>query len=326
MTGHNIDRQIEDPENNVGYYTRNIAIQDANTESEKYWIRRKQALAHHFRGRISPEFGDINMWTLCTKENTQSESKKAKLKCYLDNQRHPRFYLKPLRVEVLSETPRVLQFHDIIGDKFVSRITEDLDASSKIMSGVGDLKVNDSIKASDYVKLAIFSRSSVNAWFDDDFYPELTRISETVTGLVTSTRLKNSSENFQAVEYVCMGNMGMYAVGRSYTLHVDVPTAHTPESFEDEENRGGARTATLLYYLNDVPKGGHTAFLNAEVAVPPKKGSAVYWENFFRNGTTRVDTWHASCPVLYGRKLVINKWFRSHLQFRTSPCSLNQLE
>ncbi|CAL8100230.1 unnamed protein product [Orchesella dallaii] len=313
---HNIDRKIYENKTS-GFYARRISVEDIRTGKEKLWVRSKELEARHFQGRKDYVFGEINMWVLCTKRNIQKEYIKAKLRCHLDNKKHPSFYIKPLRVEVHSESPLILQFHDIIGDKLMNTIINDLDVTNKQISAVGDLLANDAITPSDFIKMAISVRSSVNAWFGDDIYPELSFISEAVTGLKSRTTSSNVNETemFQAVEYTA---------GRSYKLHIDTTTEDSPDIQEEMRVMGGLRMATLLYYLNDVPRGGYTAFLNAGVAVPPKKGSAVYWENHYRNGTARLDSWHASCPVLYGRKMVINKWFRSNMQFRTFPCSLNQ--
>ena len=47
----------------------------------------------------------------------------------------------------------------------------------------------------------------------------------------------------------------------------------------------GQRTWTFMVYLNDVEEGGHTAFVNIGLFIPPKRGMAVLWNNLKADGT-----------------------------------------
>jgi prolyl 4-hydroxylase len=53
--------------------------------------------------------------------------------------------------------------------------------------------------------------------------------------------------------------------------------------------------------LNDVERGGSTAFPRAGVAVRPVKGSAAYWDNLKRSGKPDISTLHGmhSLPIIY---------------------------
>ena len=57
-----------------------------------------------------------------------------------------------------------------------------------------------------------------------------------------------------------------------------------------------------IQQLNDVERGGWTAFPRAGIAVEPKKGSAAFWWNLKRNGNGDPMTLHGACPVLLGFK------------------------
>ena len=54
--------------------------------------------------------------------------------------------------------------------------------------------------------------------------------------------------------------------------------------------------------LNDVERGGATAFPRAGVAVRPVKGGAAFWYNLKRSGKPDSLTLHGACPVLLGHK------------------------
>ncbi|CAG7816915.1 unnamed protein product, partial [Allacma fusca] len=78
--------------------------------------------------------------------------------------------------------------------------------------------------------------------------------------------------------------------------------------------------------LNDVGKGGRTAFDSLGVAAQPIVGSAVYWHNTLLDGVPDVATWHAACPVVVGEKLIMNKWISVKNQFLARKCSLKPHE
>jgi prolyl 4-hydroxylase len=58
----------------------------------------------------------------------------------------------------------------------------------------------------------------------------------------------------------------------------------------------------LPLQIDDVEVGGATVFPLAEARVPVRKGSAVFWSNFFVNGTADHRTFHAGCPTVIGSK------------------------
>jgi len=59
-----------------------------------------------------------------------------------------------------------------------------------------------------------------------------------------------------------------------------------------------------------VESGGETAFVNVGLAIPPKAGTAVLWNNLRADGTPNFDTMHHGTPVKAGHKAIITKWFR----------------
>lgn len=101
-----------------------------------------------------------------------------------------------------------------------------------------------------------------------------------------------------------------YTPGQEYREHCDwfdIGAAY----WKDERLRGGQRSWTAMAYLNDVEEGGETEFIKLGFAIPPQKGSLVFWNNANPDGTTNPDTLHAAKPVVRGTKYVITKWFRT---------------
>ena len=48
--------------------------------------------------------------------------------------------------------------------------------------------------------------------------------------------------------------------------------------------------------------GGATVFTSAGLTLWPKKGTAAFWYNLYKNGEGDEMTRHAACPVLAGTK------------------------
>lgn len=55
--------------------------------------------------------------------------------------------------------------------------------------------------------------------------------------------------------------------------------------------------------MTDVEMGGGTVFPLLNVALQARKGTAVFWYNFYASGEPIDLTRHGACPVLMG-----NKW------------------
>jgi len=99
-----------------------------------------------------------------------------------------------------------------------------------------------------------------------------------------------------------------YEPGQFYKPHNDWFT-HDNSSTNLKDR--GQRIATAVIYLNDVPKGGETAFPKLNISVLPKIGSAVYFEYTDLNLNTTDLCLHSGEPVIEGEKWILTKWFRS---------------
>lgn len=92
-----------------------------------------------------------------------------------------------------------------------------------------------------------------------------------------------------------------YTKGQKYEAHYDS---------DDDTPAEEIRSDTVLVYLNDVNRGGHTRFPKAGVSVKPQRGKAVHWKNTDSHGKVLPCAYHAAAPVVRGVKWVCTVWFR----------------
>ena len=102
-----------------------------------------------------------------------------------------------------------------------------------------------------------------------------------------------------------------YDVGQQFKPHVDY---FEPDSDMYRRLAGlkGNRTWTFMVYLNDGMEGGATRFTKLDLAVAPKAGMALFWNNLKEDGLPNPLTQHSGEPIISGHKIVITKWFRVH--------------
>lgn len=100
-----------------------------------------------------------------------------------------------------------------------------------------------------------------------------------------------------------------YAPGQYFRPHQDF--FHVDQAYwRDQENAGGQRTWTAMIFLNRPESGGETAFTHAGLAVPPKPGLLLMWDNMDANGAPNPYSTHEGAPVTAGVKYIVTKWFR----------------
>ena len=100
-----------------------------------------------------------------------------------------------------------------------------------------------------------------------------------------------------------------YDVGQQFKAHCDwfEPGTHAYQKFAGVR---GNRTWTFMVYLNDGMEGGATRFTKLDLAIQPRAGMALLWNNLNADGTPNRDTEHSGEPVTRGHKTIITKWFR----------------
>ena len=110
----------------------------------------------------------------------------------------------------------------------------------------------------------------------------------------------NFSEGLQGVRY----DPGEYFKG--HTDWFEPGSAHYKENTEP----GGQRTWTVMIYLNQPIKGGHTYFKDIGRSFAPVTGTALLWNNTYPTGDGNPFTHHEALPVEEGHKYIITKWLR----------------
>ena len=149
-------------------------------------------------------------------------------------------------------------------------------------------------------------RTSYSGIFDphDNFVRKLARRIDTLLGFE-----RDQGESFQGQRYT---------PGQQFKPHTDWFPQNSPAWAMEREN-GGQRCFTAMAYLNDVADGGETDFPRLDLAVTPRQGVLLVWNNADRNGAPNPFTVHAGNPVGSGSKYVITRWYRCRptLQLRT---------
>jgi prolyl 4-hydroxylase len=99
-----------------------------------------------------------------------------------------------------------------------------------------------------------------------------------------------------------------YPVGQEFETHAD----YFKEDQLGPAGARGQRTYTFMVYLTDVKEGGETDFVKLGIAIKPKPGRAVIWNNLDPQGLPNSYTLHYTRPVVRGSEFTITKWFRAH--------------
>ena len=100
-----------------------------------------------------------------------------------------------------------------------------------------------------------------------------------------------------------------YEVGQCFKEHSDFFYIDQPY-WADYEPHGGQRTWTAMIYLNEPGAGGATAFKLLGVAIEPRLGRILIWNNMAVDGSPNPWTMHEGQPVAEGVKYIVTKWYR----------------
>jgi prolyl 4-hydroxylase len=110
------------------------------------------------------------------------------------------------------------------------------------------------------------------------------------------------------IEHCELPQVGRYFPSQQYLQHFDAFDLSNEDGVRFASN-GGQRTVTVLTYLNDVERGGHTAFPNLNLEVQPKKGMALVFFPATVDGLLDKNALHAAMPAI-DTKYVSQVWIR----------------
>ena len=87
--------------------------------------------------------------------------------------------------------------------------------------------------------------------------------------------------------------------------------------------QSGDYFATFMVWLSNVMSGGATSFIfpGEEMTVMPNEGAAAFWINLSCSHQIDDRLMHGGCPVIVGKKTILNKWIYSFDQWKMWPCS-----
>ncbi|KAL9186169.1 hypothetical protein ACHAXT_005407 [Thalassiosira profunda] len=138
------------------------------------------------------------------------------------------------------------------------------------------------------------SRTSSTCYLAREDLPEYLRKVSLLTG--------------KPAEHCELPQVGRYLPSQQYLQHFDAFDLSNDDGRRFAAN-GGQRTVTVLVYLNDVSRGGSTAFPNLNVEVRPRRGMALVFFPSTLDGLLDRMALHAALPAV-DIKYVSQVWIR----------------
>ena len=219
------------------------------------------------------------------------------------------------KMEVLNEEPSVILIHEYLSSYGLEQWSRVFFNKKEAYHMKSLYQTSETSDKEEFEALQSFKREGKIGFVPDSEFTEKSeqKLKKTFKFVTQRNLDKNSYDSYQ---------FGTYGIGGFIDEHLD--TYGKPDDpmesildFQSEEVRKqwkGDRLFTALHYINGHPKqGGATIFPNLQITVPPIEGDLLIWLNL--NFTTLfplTGALHKSCPVLYGPKLVLNKWIRAY--------------
>ncbi len=226
--------------------------------------------------------------------------------------------LAPFKLEVLSQDPTIVRFHEFLHDSEMNYLTEEPMKSPSNRTTLSRLERSKHANRSGMKEVASKTRTSKQVWMFDNIKnsPMVKRI-ESALGVDAKSRTGGGG----------LLQVANYGLAGAYNQHHD--TSSDPDFrmiYRDlpEFLANGPRVATVMAYLSQVEAGGATVFPNLGIGVRPRRGDVLVWFNLNKNGVLDKRTFHGGCPVIKGSKWIANKWIKWYPQFKTLPCTLNR--
>ncbi|XP_026315847.1 prolyl 4-hydroxylase subunit alpha-2-like [Hyposmocoma kahamanoa] len=219
--------------------------------------------------------------------------------------------IAPIKMEELHKDPDIYLFHEVLSDNEIEILKEM--ASPKLRRATTTLDEDGT-----FIPYYLFdARIGKNAWLfsSNNIIPRV--IERDTVDIVSDRTADFTGMSMTHTEPLQVLN---YGIAGHYVMHYDTESNKDRKYLETT----GDRIATVLFYMSDVSQGGATVFPRLQLAVKPKKGTAIYWMNLCPSGERDGRMLHAACPVLFGDKWVSNSWIHEAGQELKKPCGLLQ--
>uniref|UniRef100_A0A182PGM3 Prolyl 4-hydroxylase alpha subunit domain-containing protein n=1 Tax=Anopheles epiroticus TaxID=199890 RepID=A0A182PGM3_9DIPT len=202
--------------------------------------------------------------------------------------------ISPSKVEVLNNDPFIVLFHDMVHDGEIEQLKA-LGSSHIKQSGPS----NDSW-------LPVFYDDHQTYTLHDRDHPVVERLTkriERMTGLSCDT-----AEDLKVI---------YNEIGAFKTSELDA--LHKKEDLQRFAYAGN-RLATVLFFLNDVSKGGFTIFPKLRISIRSRKGTAAFWYNLKDTGEANTLLKYSICPLQEDQKWTAKKLIHTRGNELRNPC------
>lgn len=192
-------------------------------------------------------------------------------------------------VTVHSRSPWVVTFDNFIKDEEIEGILSTVRSQFRRSTDQGAVDEN-----GEQEQVVSTGRTSENAWCTKECeeHPATRAVNNRIEEIVGVPQ-----SNFESLQIL------KYEKGQFYRAHHDL-------GGDDNYKACGPRIYTFFLYLSDVEAGGETAFPQLDIAIKPRKGSALLWPSVTSENPTKQDprTTHEARPVIQGTKYAANAW------------------
>ncbi|KMY88554.1 prolyl 4-hydroxylase subunit alpha-1 [Drosophila simulans] len=215
------------------------------------------------------------------------------LVCRYNSTTTPFMRIAPLKEEEISRDPLIWLYHNVIYDSEIAQLTN-LTREEMILGTTTNYTTPDRVDRLFHIKVT----DDDGGKLDKTLVNRMADISGLDVGNTTTLARIN------------------YGLGGYFQEHSDYMDIKLHPELTEE----GDRLMTFLFYMTDIPVGGATIFPGAQLAIQPKKGSALFWYNLHNNGDPNPLTRHAVCPTIVGSRWVLVKSMLNYEQMFKKPC------
>ncbi|KAH8334809.1 hypothetical protein KR074_010749 [Drosophila pseudoananassae] len=236
---------------------------------------------------IPPPLNSVQL--SCLGQSKQSNTGKSEQKCFYERRRTAFLTIAPLKTEILNLDPYIAIFHDVIYESEIKRVKN--------------------------TSLSLFKSPSPN---HQKYNVQFAKVYEDQESMLNK-RIKDLTGD-EVVKEDKDFDVYNYGLGGFSHSHLDIPNE------EDKKSGLGNFLTSVMFFLSDLDQGGAINFINKDLTVLPKKGSALVWRNLNNSLNFDIRLFHFSCPVIMGSKWTLVKWLHEVPQIFTRPCRNNSIE